>query len=88
MPSGNVEKVHVPVVDEATKVHATDDPDAGVAVTSTEAPDIKPDTEISGVLSEVILSELDEPRSEDVASVGAPAETIHFAYKVTDPLAA
>ena len=80
--------MHVPVVDEAMKVQVTDDPDAGVAVTSTEAPDIKPDTAISGVLSEVILSEFDEPRSEDVASVGAPAETIHFAYKVTDPLAA
>ena len=80
--------MQVPLVDEAVNVQVIEEPEAGVAVTSTDAPDTNPVTEISGVLSEVSLSELDDPRSEEVARVGAPAATIHFAYKVTEPLAA
>ena len=71
MPSAIVGKVHVWLVEVATKVQVTVDPEAGVAVKVTVAPTVNPPIFISGVLSFVILSEFEVPVSEAVARVGA-----------------
>ena len=53
------------------KLHVTADPDVGVAVKVTVAPITREPAVNVGVLSLVILSELDEPESEAESSVGA-----------------
>ena len=75
VPSGRDVNVHVCVVTVATKVHVMGAPVAGVAVMVTVAPTRRESTLISGVLSDVILSEFDVPKSElaaKVTAVGAP----------------
>jgi hypothetical protein len=74
------------VVEDAVKVQVTADPEAGVAVKVTEAPFTRDPMFIVGVLSEVILSDEEDPRSEAESSVGVPDGTVHCAYKVTEPV--
>ena len=64
MPSGIVGNVHVPVVDVATNVQVTGEPEAGVAVKVTVAPTASPAIVMSGELSLVILSVDEVPKSE------------------------
>jgi hypothetical protein len=64
--------VQEPVVPVAIKTHVTADPVAGVAVKVTDAPDVNPVNEISGVSSFVLLSVLDDPRSEPATKSGVP----------------
>jgi hypothetical protein len=64
--------VQEPVEPIAVKIHVTADPVAGVAVKVTEAPEVNPVNEISGVSSLVLLSVLDDPRSEPAAKSGVP----------------
>ena len=61
-----------PVVPGAVKVHTTAVPVVGVAVKVMTAPTAKPDNEISGVSSFVVLSVLEEPRSEEETKSGVP----------------
>jgi hypothetical protein len=75
VPSPIVEKVHEPVVVVATKVQVTADPDAGVAVKVMVAPLVNPPIFRVGVLSLVILSELEVPVSEAESRVGVPGAT-------------
>ena len=75
VPSNNVEKVHEPDVDEATKVQVTADPEAGVAVKVIVAPEVNPPMLIVGVLSFVILSVLEVPVSDAESRVGVPVDT-------------
>jgi hypothetical protein len=67
--------VQVPVVVVATKVHVTVGPDAGVAVNVIVAPTVKLPIFMSGVLSFVILSELELPESDVAARVGVAGAT-------------
>jgi hypothetical protein len=62
-----------PVVPVAVNVHTTAVPVVGVAVKVMTAPTVKPDNEISGVSSFVVLSVLEEPRSEEETKSGVPA---------------
>jgi hypothetical protein len=75
VPSAIVGNVHEPVVAVATKVHVTEGPDAGLAVNVIVAPEVNPPIFMVGVLSFVILSVLEVPVSDAVASVGVPVET-------------
>jgi hypothetical protein len=75
VPSAIVGKVQVWLVEVATKVQVTADPEAGVAVNVTVAPTVNPPIFISGVLSFVILSEFEVPVSDAVARVGALGAT-------------
>ena len=75
VPSAIVGNVQEPVVVSATKVQVTDGPDAGLAVNVMVAPTVRPPIFIVGVLSLVILSLLEVPVSEAVASVGVPVAT-------------
>ena len=75
VPSAIVGNVQEPVVDVATKVQVTDDPDAGLAVNVIVAPEVNPPIFIVGVLSLVILSVLEVPVSEAESSVGVPVAT-------------
>jgi hypothetical protein len=61
-----------PVVAVAVNVHTTAVPEDGVAVKVITAPIVKPDNEISGVLSFVVLSVLEEPRSDPDTKSGVP----------------
>ena len=72
-----VGKVQVPVVEEAVKVQVTAFPVAGVAVRVTVAPLINEAKEISGVLSDVILSELEEPKSLEEANANVVGICVH-----------
>jgi len=72
VPLLSVGKVQDPVVPVAVKVHVTAVPEDGVAVKVITAPVVKPDREISGVSSFVLLSEFDVPRSEDATKSGVP----------------
>ena len=72
-----VGKVQVPVVEEAVKVQVTAFPVAGVAVRVTVAPLINGAKEISGVLSDVILSELEEPKSLEEANDNVVGICVH-----------
>jgi len=74
------------VVEDAVKVQVTVDPDAGVAVSVTEAPFTKVPMFIVGVLSEVILSDEEDPRSEPTSRVGVPDVVVHCAYRVIEPV--
>ena len=65
-----------PVVPVAVNVHTTAVPVVGVAVKVMTAPTVKPDNEISGVSSFVVLSVLEEPRSEEETKSGVPVATI------------
>jgi hypothetical protein len=75
VPSSNVEKVHEPDVDEATKVQVTEGPDAGLAVNVIVAPTVRPPIFMVGVLSLVILSLLEVPVSDAESRVGVPVAT-------------
>jgi hypothetical protein len=86
VPSTKVENVQLPVVEVAVKVQVVAAPEAGVAVRVTNAPLTNEPIFIVGVLSEVILSIEDVPRSEATSNVGVPDKTVHCAYKVTDPV--
>ncbi len=72
MPSLKVPRSQPPDVPDAVNVHVTDGEPAFVAVIVTEAPDIKPVKSIRGVLSEVRLSLVEFPLSDDVARSGVP----------------
>jgi hypothetical protein len=56
----------------AVKVHVTEVEPAFVAVTVTVLPFVAPLTEMVGVLSDVMLSEFEEPVSEPVSTSGVP----------------
>jgi hypothetical protein len=73
------------VVEDAVKVQVTADPEAGVAVKVTEAPFTRDPMFIVGVLSEVILSDEEDPRSEPTSRVGVPDGVVHCAYRVIEP---
>jgi hypothetical protein len=79
VPSAIVGNVQLPVVEAAVKVQVTAVPDAGVAVSVTTEPFTKVPIFIVGVLSEVILSVEDVPRSDAVSNVGVPVGTVHCA---------
>jgi hypothetical protein len=68
----SVENGQDPVVPVAVNVHTTVVPEDGVAVKVMTAPTVKPEIEISGVSSLVVLSVLEEPRSEEDARSGVP----------------
>jgi hypothetical protein len=53
-------------------VHVTAVPEDGVAVKVITDPEVKPVKDISGVSSFVLLSVLEEPRSEEDARSGVP----------------
>ena len=76
VPFVSAEKVHDPVDPDAVKVHVTGSPVDGVAVTVTEAPDVRPDKSNVGVLSAVELSVDDEPISDPVARSGTEGTAI------------
>ena len=61
-----------PVVPVAVNVHTAAVPEDGVAVKVMTAPMVKPISEISGVSSFVVLSVLEEPRSEEDTKSGVP----------------
>ena len=65
-------KMQDPVDPVAVKVHVTAVLVDEVAVTVMTAPTVKPVSEISGVSSFVVLSVLEEPRSEEDAKSGVP----------------
>ena len=67
-----MEKVQEPVVPVAVKMQVVGLPEEGVAVKVITAPIVRPDREISGVSSLVLLSVFDEPRSEDATKSGVP----------------
>jgi hypothetical protein len=64
--------VQDPVAPVALNMHVTAVPEDGVAVKVMTAPMVKPESEISGVSSLVVLSVLEEPRSEEDAKSGVP----------------
>ena len=61
-----------PVAPVALNMHVTAVPEDGVAVKVMTAPMVKPESEISGVSSLVVLSVLEEPRSEEETKSGVP----------------
>jgi hypothetical protein len=76
-----------PVVPVAVNVHTTAVPEDGVAVTVMTAPTVKPESEISGVSSLVVLSVFDEPRSDAAAKSGVPVAanvTVNESAEATD----
>jgi hypothetical protein len=66
---GNVQEPGEPI---AVNVHVTAIPDDGVAVKVITAPIVKSEIEISGVSSFVLLSVLDDPRSDPATKSGVP----------------
>jgi hypothetical protein len=76
VPFGSVENVHEPVVPDAVNVQVTGLPVEGVAVTVTDAPEVRPDKSRVGVLSAVELSVEDEPRSDPAARSGTEGTAI------------
>jgi hypothetical protein len=70
-PSARVPRTQ-PVCAVAVKVHVTEVEPALVAVTVTVLPSVAPLTERVGVLSDVMLSEFEEPVSEPVSTSGVP----------------
>ena len=76
VPFVSAEKVQEPVDPDAVKVHVTGLPVDGVAVTVTEAPEVRPDKSKVGVLSAVELSVDDEPRSDPAARSGTDGTAI------------
>jgi hypothetical protein len=61
-----------PVVPVAVNEHTTAVPEDGVAVKVMTAPTVKPESEISGVSSFVVLSVFEEPRSDVETRTGVP----------------
>jgi hypothetical protein len=76
VPFGSVENVHEPVDPDAVNVQVTGLPVEGVAVTVTDAPEVRPDKSRVGVLSAVELSVDDEPRSDPAARSGTEGTAI------------
>jgi hypothetical protein len=72
VPLASVVNEQDPVVSVAVNVHTTAVPEDGVAVKVMTAPTVKPESEISGVSSFVVLSVLEEPRSEEDTKSGVP----------------
>jgi len=72
VPLASVVNGQDPVVAVAVNEHTTAVPEDGVAVKVMTAPTVKPDNEISGVSSFVVLSVLEEPRSEEDTKSGVP----------------
>lgn len=72
VPFTSVGNVQDPVVPVAVNVQVTAVPVDGVAVKVITAPVVKADNEISGVSSLVVLSVLEEPRSDAEAKSGVP----------------
>jgi hypothetical protein len=72
VPLASVVNGQDPFVEVAVNVHTTAVPEDGVAVKVMTAPTVKPDNEISGVLSFVVLSVLEEPRSDPDTKSGVP----------------
>jgi hypothetical protein len=72
VPLASVVNGQDPVVAVAVNVHTTAVPEDGVAVKVITAPIVKPVIEISGVSSFVVLSVLEEPRSDPATKSGAP----------------
>jgi len=72
VPLASVVNGQDPVVSVAVNVHTTAVPEDGVAVKVMTAPTVKPESEISGVSSFVVLSVLEEPRSEEDTKSGVP----------------
>jgi hypothetical protein len=72
MPSASVPKSQLVVPTAAVNVHVTEVEPALVAVTVTVLPSVAPPTERVGVLSDVMLSEFEEPVSEPVSTSGVP----------------
>ena len=66
--------MQLPLVEVAAKVQVTGDPEEGVAVIVTCAPEISDVRSKVGVLSAVVLSEFEEPVSEADARSGIEAE--------------
>jgi len=71
-PSESVPRSQLVVPTAAVKVHVTEVEPAFVAVTVTVLPFVAPLTERVGVLSDVMLSEFEEPVSEPVSTSGVP----------------
>ena len=76
VPFVSAEKVQEPVDPDAVKVHVAGLPVDGVAVTVTEAPEVRPAKSKVGVLSAVELSVDDEPRSDPAARSGIDGTAI------------
>ena len=72
VPLASVVNGQDPVVAVAVNEHTTAVPEDGVAVKVMTAPTVKPESEISGVSSFVVLSVLEEPRSEEDTKSGVP----------------
>jgi hypothetical protein len=72
VPFTSVGNVQDPVPPVAVNVQVTAVPEDGVAVKVITAPVVKPVKEISGVSSFVLLSVLEDPRSEADTKSGVP----------------
>jgi hypothetical protein len=72
VPLASVVNGQDPVVPVAVNEHTTGVPEDDVAVRVMTAPAVKPESEISGVSSLVVLSVLEEPRSEEETKSGVP----------------
>ena len=72
VPFASVGNVQEPVEPVAVNVHVTAFPEDGVAVNVITAPVVKLEIEISGVSSFVLLSVLDDPRSDAATKSGVP----------------
>ena len=79
MPSAIVGNVQDEVTVALSTVHVYVTPVDEVAVITTREPETTVPTLIVGVLSFVILSVLDVPRSDPESRVGAPVGTVHCA---------
>jgi hypothetical protein len=84
VPFVSAEKVHDPVDPDAVKVHVTGSPVDGVAVTVTEAPDVRPDKSNVGVLSAVELSLEEVPKSDPEVKSGAEGTAIVVVIATSD----
>jgi hypothetical protein len=76
IPFESAEKVQEPVDPDAVMVQVTGLPVDGVAVTVTEAPEVRPARSNVGVLSAVELSVEEVPKSEPEAKSGAEGTAI------------
>ena len=79
VPSGRVGKVQEEFAVALSTVHVYVAPVADVAVKTTRAPETTEPTLMVGVLSEVILSVLDVPKSDPASRVGIPVGVVHCA---------
>ena len=79
VPSARVGNVQAEVTVALSTVHVYVAPVADVAVITTRAPETTVPTLIVGVLSDVILSVLEVPKSDPESRVGVPVGTVHCA---------